>query len=76
MSKSSKVRQDEKEGYHEGLHTGYIRGYHKGLADALLVVKDLLDDNGVNLADSEFFIHFETMKSEGDIKEPHEYNYI
>ena len=68
MAKAPK--QVDQAGYNEGYHTGISKGYKHGMLDALKVVQDLLEDNGVNLRDSEFKIQFDTMVEEGSITPP------
>lgn len=70
MAKTSK--QQDSVGWREGYRTGLNKGYKSGVKDALRCAQQLLDYNGVSLADGEFFAEFDLMIEEGDIKVPDE----
>lgn len=62
-----KKKQIDQEGYLEGLHTGMKKGYDKGIKDSVRIIQSLLDDNGVHMRESEFYIQMQTMLESGEI---------
>lgn len=67
-----KNNQQDQVGYKEGYRTGLSRGYKVGVQDALKVAQDMLEDNGINLSDTEFYSQFDLMLEEGTIRAPDE----
>jgi len=69
---TKKPRQIDSIGFKEGLRTGINRGYKKGIEDALKAAQSILDNNGIHMADSEFYLEFQNLLEEGEITPPDE----
>ena len=45
----------------------YTKGYKAGIADALIVIESLMENNGLHMDEKEFFIEMKNLKQEGKI---------